>query len=107
MQATHNASNCTIVLEYYWKGTCISDMRSKPGEEDVRDAVKSAAVKWMVDDLRSGKTKEEIIATYRSTIDGLERRALPIASSIPWGSDRCHGDTRNEGEAPSQPVQLH
>ena len=88
MQATHNASNCTIVLQYYWKGTCISDMRSKPGEEDVRDEIKAAAVKWMVADLRNGKTKEEIIATYRSTIDGLERRFRlhQVSLGVPIGA---------------------
>ncbi len=88
MQATHNASNCTIVLQYYWKGTRISDMRSKPGEEDVRDVVKSAAVKCIVDDLRSGKTKEEIIATYRSIIDGLERRFRlhQVSLGVPIGA---------------------
>ena len=88
MQATHNASNCTIVLLYYWKGTCISDMRSKPGEKDARDVVKSAAVQCIVDDLRSGKTKEEIIATYRSTIDGLERRFRlhQVSLGVPIGA---------------------
>ena len=88
MQATHNASNCTIVLQYYWKGTHISDMTSKPGEKDARDVVKSAAVQCIVDDLRSGKTKQEIIATYRSTIDGLERRfrLRQVSLGIPIGA---------------------
>ena len=88
MQATHNPSNCTIVLQYYWKGTRISDTRSKPGEKDARDVVKSAAVQCIVDDLRSGKTKQEIIATYRSTIDGLERRFRlhQVSLGVPIGA---------------------
>jgi hypothetical protein len=88
MQATHNASNCTIVLQYYWKGTCISHMKSKPGEEDVRDEIKLVAVKWMVADLRSGKTKEESIATCRSTIDDLERRFRlhQVSLGVPIGA---------------------
>lgn len=87
MQSTHTASNCTIVLRYYWKGMCISDMKSKPGEEDVRDEIKAAAVKWMVADLRNGKSKEEIITDFRSTIDGLERRFRmhQISLGIPIG----------------------
>ena len=87
MQSTHNASNCTIVLQYYWKGTCIGDMKSKPGEDDVRDEIKAAAVKWMVADLRNGKTKEEMITDYRSTIDDLERRFRlhQISLGIPIG----------------------
>ena len=88
MQATHNASNCTIFLRYYWKGTCISDMKSKPGEEDVRDEIKAAAVKWMVADLRDGNTKEEMITSYRSTIDGLERRSRlhQVSLGVPIGA---------------------
>ena len=87
MQATHNASNCTIFLRYYWKGTCISDMKSKPGEEDVRDEIKAAAVKWMVADLRNGKTKEEMITSYRSTIGDLERRFRmhQVSLGVPLG----------------------
>jgi hypothetical protein len=66
---------------------CISDMKSKPGEEDVRDEIKVAAVKWMVADLRNGKTKEEMITDYRSTIDDLERRFRlhQISLGIPIG----------------------
>jgi hypothetical protein len=66
---------------------CISDMKSKPGEEDVRDEIKAAAVKWMVADLRNGKTKEEMITDYRSTIDDLERRFRlhQISLGIPIG----------------------
>ena len=88
MQATHNASNCTIVLQYYWKGTYISDMKSKPGEKDVRDEIELVAVKWMVADLRNGKTKEEMIATCRSTIDDLERRFRlhQVSLGVPIGA---------------------
>ena len=87
MQSTHNASNCSIVLQYYWKGTSIAEMKSKPGEEDVRDEIKAAAVKWMVADLRNGKSKEEIITDYRSTIDGLERRFRmhQVSLGVPLG----------------------
>jgi hypothetical protein len=74
MQSTYSASNCYIALNYYWKGTAICVLKSKPGEEDPRDVTKNKAVKSIVDDLRSSKTKEEIITAYRSTIDGLERR---------------------------------
>ena len=89
MQATHNASNCTIVLQYYWKGTCICDiMKSKPGEKDARDLVKQVAVMYIVDDLRSGKTKQEIIDTCRSTIDDLERRFRlhQVSLGVPIGA---------------------
>ena len=88
MQATHNASNCTIVLQYFWKGTCIGDMKSKPGEKDVRDEIELVAVKWMVADLRNGKTKEEMIATCRSTIDDLERRFRlhQVSLGVPIGA---------------------